>query len=406
MFDWINRLPEKLKRITSGSAIIREIDGLRFIAIFTVIMQHLHERFIRYTSVQFPTRIEEHGVPFDGNVVAFIATRGFIGVYIFFIISGFILALPFAKNILSGSTDLKLKKYYIRRLTRLEPPYLIWMTILFLSFVFFRNQGFSETLPHYLGSITYTHGIIFKDWSPFNPPTWTLEVEVQFYIMAPFLAWAFFSLKNKITRRITIVGFILIIMGIQQYFKFLPMYLSIFPYLQYFLAGFILTDIYLCDWKDKIVKSSVYDYVALASLAIAIMVLDWEYDFEDRIAVLALLFLFFYSVFKGNYVNKFFTNRWIMAIGGMCYTIYLIHLPLAEAFMMFTKNIQVTNFYSINFFAQALLFLPLLFVICSIGYLLFEKPFMNKDWPRVALSRFRTEASKMTLWMAGKKGIN
>jgi peptidoglycan/LPS O-acetylase OafA/YrhL len=119
---------------------------------------------------------------------------------------------------------------------------------------------------------------------------------------------------------------------------------------------------------------------------LVILIWDWEFNFPDRLAEAVLFFVFFYSVFRGNYANRFVTNRWIMSIGGMCYTIYLVHLPLAEFLMILTRNLQITNYYEVNLFVQALIFLPLVFVVSVIAYLLFEKPFMNKDWPKVVLN--------------------
>lgn len=386
MFEILNRLPDRLKRITTGTELIREIDGLRFIAIFTVLIQHLHERFVRNTVIQFASPVED-------NLLAFVATRGFVGVYVFFIISGFILCLPFAAKRLAGATEMKLKNYYIRRLTRLEPPYIIWMSIMFVAFIYFKHQSFAEYLPHYFANLTYTHGLIYQGWSLINPATWTLEVEVQFYVLAPFMAWGFFSIKNKTARRITMVGFIFVFMVVQQYFEFfrLPWYLTVLGYLHYFLIGFIITDIYLCDWQVRPRRNTIYDFVALASLVIVIMIWDWEFNFVDRLAEAVLFFVFFYAVFRGNYANRFVTNRWIMSIGGMCYTIYLLHLPLAEFLMIITRNLQITNYYEVNIVVQALIFLPLVFVVSVISFLLFEKPFMNKDWPKAVAELFKSK---------------
>lgn len=377
MLDILRRLPDTLKRVTSGGEIIREIDGFRFLAIFTVLIQHLHERFIKYTTITFSQ-------PIENSITAFIATRGFIGVYVFFMISGFILALPFAKRILNQKYELKLKEYFLRRLTRLEPPYIIWMTTFFIGFIVFRSQSFSEYLPHLLANLTYTHGLIYQGWSLINPPTWTLEVEVQFYILAPFLAFLYFRISQKSKRRITLIIFIVCFMSIQQIFELfrLPWYLTILAYLQYFLGGFLVADIYLTEWKTTIGRNKlIFDLLACASLVLIVIIWDWEFNFFDRIAEVTLLFILFVSVFKGKYTNLFFTNRWIMAIGGMCYTIYLIHLPIAEVLMPITSSIFVTNIYEINLLIQAVIFLPVVFVIGVSGYLLFEKPFMDKNWP-------------------------
>lgn len=391
MKDFINTLPNRLRRVTSGQALISEIDGLRFLAIFAVLIQHLHERFVRNTTIEFSRPAEE-------TLTAFIATRGFVGVYVFFVISGFILAMPFAAKRLAGNNELKLRNYYLRRLTRLEPPYIIWMTILFFVFIFVKNQSFVEWLPHLLANFTYTHGLIYTGWSPINPPTWTLEVEVQFYILAPILAWLFFGIRNLATRRIALLLFIFLFMCVQQYFEFfrMPFYLFVVGYLHFFLIGFILVDIYLNEWQEGIKKHRIFDVVAIGALVGIIAVWDWEFRFIDRLAEVVFLFLFFYSVFRGVWVNRFFTNRWIVVIGGMCYTIYLIHLPLCEGVMMITKHLQVTNIYEINLLVQMLIFLPIVFVVGSISFLLFEKPFMNKDWPKAVFGSWRVKASKVS----------
>ncbi|QNF32350.1 acyltransferase [Adhaeribacter swui] len=388
MLSFIKLIPEKLSRVTSGRKLIKEIDGLRFMAILPVLIQHMAERFERNTTINFTTPLSENGV-------AFWASRGFLGVYLFFVISGFILALPFASSRLNNTKKVKLGDYYWRRVTRLEPPYIFWITIFFLVFIFYGQKNFVEYLPHYLANLTYTHGLIYKEWSPINPPTWTLEIEIQFYILAPFLTYLFFSIKNKTFRRVLNLFIILGLMVAQQYLKFYqnPTNLSILGHLHYFLIGFMLADIYLCDWSTKIKKQTIYDFTAVLALGTLIYTFSWEYNFANRILVVALLFTFFYSVFKSNYVNRFVSNKWIMAIGGMCYTIYLIHLPLAELVVVFTKNIHITNYYSVNLLVQLLIFLPIVLALSALFFLLFEKPFMNKDWSKSLFINFSKYAN-------------
>ena len=375
MIKFVKNLPQRLTRITSGGKLIREIDGLRFLAIIPVLIQHMYERYQRNTPLHFAENNEK-------AVTEFFASRGFIGVYIFFIISGFILALPFAKHSFANGKKVSVGEYFYRRVTRLEPTYILWITLLFIVFVLHGNNSFTEGLPHYLASITYTHGLIYHKWSPINPPTWTLEIEIQFYILAPILAWLFFSIKNKIQRRIINVSAIFLIMIAQQYFKFYtnPYNLTILGHLHYFLAGFMLSDVYLCDW-ETIKKSRWFDLIAAIALIIVLTSWSWDFEFPLRVIFVLSLFFLFYAIFKSVKVNKFFTNGWITAIGGMCYTIYLIHLPMEEALVRLTKNIHVTDYFSVNLFIQLLIVLPVILATSSVMFLLFEKPFMDKDWP-------------------------
>src|SRR6187549_2998935 len=144
-------LPERLSRITTGGKIISEIDGFRFLAISPVVVNHLSQRIQRHSHIQFDPSLETD--PFF-----FWVSRGYIGIYVFFVISGFILSLPFASYCLNQTREIKLKDYFIRRLTRLEPPYIIIMTIFFLALII-HQFSFSELVPHYFASIFYVHNL-------------------------------------------------------------------------------------------------------------------------------------------------------------------------------------------------------------------------------------------------------
>ena len=104
-----------LRRITSGSSWIPEIDGLRFIAIALVVLFHLAAQVSAKSHITF-TRHDWYAGLFA------IFERGDIGVRIFFVISGFILGRPFARHYLLGHARPSLRSYYLRRITRLEPP--------------------------------------------------------------------------------------------------------------------------------------------------------------------------------------------------------------------------------------------------------------------------------------------
>ena len=100
--NWFKNIPKRLSRITSSGRYFAEVDGLRFMAIMPVLIQHLSERVQRYSPVAWET------APAD-DMTAFWASRGTIGVFIFFAISGFVLALPFAKYHLNGGKKVGLK---------------------------------------------------------------------------------------------------------------------------------------------------------------------------------------------------------------------------------------------------------------------------------------------------------
>lgn len=374
MFRFLLFLPERLGRITSGGRFIAEIDGLRFLAIFPVLIQHMSERLQAYS----PLRFEEIGA----DPVAYTASRGFIGVYLFFVISGFVLALPFGAHYLQSAKKIPLKNYFWRRITRLEPPYILLMTFFFLVLVFLRSAPFTELFPHYLASIFYLHNVVYESYTPINPVAWSLEIEVQFYILAPFLAAIFFRLKNTTIRRIVLMGSLLAILLLQQHFMLYekPYKFTILGNLHLFLAGFLLADVYLNSWKQGISHSRGWDVLLLLALPLPFFL--WRHDFFNWMVFPFILVLVIIGIFRGVYFNRFFTNKWITAIGGMCYTIYLIHLPLAELMIRFTRHLTIGDSFVANLLLQLLIYLPTVFVVSIIFFLALEKPCMDKNWPQ------------------------
>jgi hypothetical protein len=139
-------LAGKLSRVTSSGDLIPEIDGLRFIAISTVVFHHLLSMYLsgsgRSPEVRTPA---EWFAASDQSWLVILAYCGHFGVNLFFVISGFILALPFAKRAFSDLPAPDLKGYYLRRVTRIEPPYLLSLIVIFL--IHFGQNGEGLRLP-------------------------------------------------------------------------------------------------------------------------------------------------------------------------------------------------------------------------------------------------------------------
>ncbi len=371
-------LPQSLRRVTSGSAFIPEIDGLRFLAIFPVILQHFSERISR----KGPTP-----TGFNGLLVR-VLSNGHIGVLIFFFISGFILTLPFGKQKLLNAPRVSISKYYLRRLTRLEPPYLVCMTLFLFLLVGVYHQKFGELFPHYLASCFYLHRLIYGNWSPINPLAWTLEVEVQFYVFAPLLTLFYFSFA-KIRRRAVLIGLILAKLIIANTTPFFTSFSLTLPYyIEYFMLGILFADLYLSEWKDGVSKQRKFDFIAIISIIVLFSSWTWEQNVLLKLIFATSLFLTVYSCFRSVTVNHFFRNNWITALGGMCYTIYLLHLGLAEFIVgKFSHFILLTPWFVTNYIIGLILILPILFVVCVLFFLGIEKPCMDPKWP----SKLRTQ---------------
>jgi peptidoglycan/LPS O-acetylase OafA/YrhL len=200
-------IPRQLRRITSNGSYVPEIDGLRFIAVAAVVLYHIHGYWIVRTKQLLG---QQHDFFMDFWTA--LTATGNVGVQLFFVISGYILGLPFANKYLGNGRDVPLGKYFKRRITRLEPPYIILLLIFFALFIITHKYTFSTLFPSLLASLTYTHNFIYgRETLPMvNYVAWSLEIEVQFYILAPLLARVFL-LPLKTRRAVILLTCVLFI---------------------------------------------------------------------------------------------------------------------------------------------------------------------------------------------------
>ena len=199
-------LLRSLRRVTTSGRYIPEIDGLRFVAILSVILYHV--------TVQL-------GIPAAGSYwLWYLISHGARGVELFFLISGFILGLPFATHLLTAGRPVRLRDYFLRRVTRLEPPYILAILVRIPLLILIMHKPFHFVLTHGLASLFYLHSLIFGAASAVNPPAWSLEVEIQFYCLAPILAWSYFRLRPKSLRRLLGLTFILLCGLLQVHYLF------------------------------------------------------------------------------------------------------------------------------------------------------------------------------------------
>jgi peptidoglycan/LPS O-acetylase OafA/YrhL len=368
-----------LSRKTSSNFFIPEIDGFRFFAIGTVLLYHLNTHVSRI----YDKTISESF--FQDSWIFRVLSQGSVGVDVFFGISGFILAIPFARHHLFGERPVDLRAYYWRRVTRLEPPYLVSLILFLLVHVFFLHESVEALFPNFLASAFYVHNIVYDKWSVINPIAWSLEVEVQFYILAPVLG-LFFAIKNPIHRRMVLVAVILfsILHYNWNYDWIQTMHLrkSLLMHLHQFLIGFLFADLFLTDLRNTLSERSYwFDVIGLCSLAMLLAFNDPFFITNDLIFSICLL-LSFVSIFKGKLLNRFFVNPAIVVIGGMCYTIYLLHYALIAFLAKGTSIIFLPNAgYAPNLLVQMLLILPVVLLVSAVFFVTIERPCMDKDWP-------------------------
>lgn len=364
----------QLSRRTSARRFLPEIDGLRFVAITLVVFYHIAHYYSKIGAHSYTT-----GPGHDP--LTLVALRGDLGVHLFFLISGFIVALPFAAHYLAGAPPVQLRRYLGRRVTRIEPPYLLSLTLFLGCLIVAEGSRLRDLWPSYVAGLLYLHGAIFGRMNPINSVAWSLEVEIQFYLLMPLLAMLF-HLRPKALRRSTIValglGAVLLQSKVVDPSPYLA--LSLAGYLEFFLGGFLLADIYLTDWLGAPSRSVWWDVTAL--IAWPVLFAIWPHPMLRDAAFPVAGFLVAAAAFRGRYSQRLFSIPWLTTIGGMCYTIYLLHEPLTIAVLQHSYAAFAPRPFAANLLLQCAIVLPLLAIVCLPFFLYVERPCMNSDWLR------------------------
>lgn len=368
-----HRFLDRFSRRTSSGRFIPEVDGIRFVAIALVVAFHLDDYVGR---MGVGSDLGGGGIEFAGRYLG----NGNRGVQLFFMLSGFILALPFAGHFLAGRARPSTRAYYLRRLTRLEPPYVVAMCGLAAAAVVLGTLGVSDAVRHLGASLGYAHNLIFGTPSRVNGVAWTLEVEVQLYLLAPLLA-AVFAIPSRTYRRVIVVTAVVAASALQNAFLGEGVgraELSLLNFIQYFLLGFLLADVYMTDWSESPPRDSRWwDAVALVGWP-ALLFVDLT-TAVGRWVLPPLLFVLFWATFRGRAAGSVLRLRLLTTIGGMCYTIYLLHYPLMSAMSRVTGRISAGS-YGANLVLQSAIILPVLLVVAGVFFLAVERPCMDPRW--------------------------
>jgi peptidoglycan/LPS O-acetylase OafA/YrhL len=375
----IGWLAGKLSRVTSTGELIPEVDGLRFLAISAVLFHHLLAIFLSGSGRSPEVRTySEWFAAADQSWLVIPAYCGHFGVNLFFVISGFILALPFAKRAFNEKAAPDLKSYYLRRVTRIEPPYLLNLIVIFL--IHWRQWGEGpQVVPNLIASLFYSHGLVYGRESAINGVAWSLEVEIQFYLLTPLLV-LIFRLRNVVARRSLIVALI-VGFGMLSQWVIYPsgsarLSLTLLNFAHYFLTGFLLVDLYLTGRLRGADKRLSWDLATLAGAATIFATLSRFGQFYFLLPL--MVGLLYAGFFMGRLSNAFARARWITIIGGMCYTIYLYHILIISNLMTQTISMaSITRPLDLDFALQCLMILPVVLAVCALLFFYAEKPFMR-----------------------------
>ena len=392
MLKWLSELPERYGRPQSKVAYIPQIDGLRALAILSVILWHLGLRIVRQVdelnTAGYAIRSPYYSLP-----------HGEIGVALFFVVSGFVIAQPFLARPIS---EWQVGRYYWRRIHRIYPPFFIVLVLGLITLLLtqggtslhLRNPSTVPLWQSFIASALYMHGLIFNSASRINPPIWSLEVEIQFYLISPLLMWAYVvmgSRRNRICLGITAIVAVLAsiaalhdTLGFDGRFRFgLPVHLHLF------LVGIILAD--LGRASDPLNQRATYGFDCILAASIGALIGDGlyltrvddlppgglTYFFSQSWMAMATIGVYF-GAMRGRIGQYVLARPWVCLTGTACYSIYLLHVGIIQL----VDDIFLRRLHLHELAALWIIWTPILCcAVWSSGiifYCIVERRFMNR----------------------------
>ncbi len=304
-----------LVKTSSSQSRFAFADGLRGLAALWVVLFHLSEgHHVDYLRSVFPDYI---------NDILF--NFGHLGVAIFFVLSGYVMAY----TVESTAIDTKLSiKFILRRFLRLTPPY--YFAIIFaITFLLLKRISTLENAALPSVSDFFIHLLYLQEFfniHEINTIFWTLCIEVQFYIF--FILLVLFSdyiskISNSPNARalvFTLIGLFSLPWAFQhQLTAFWTG--SFIKYWYSFMAGTLVC------WSIKGTISERY-FAMMYILAIVIAGIITSQQFVLTAGLTASLLLF---AGLNNYMNIWLNWKWLQKIGLISYSLYLLHNPITGA---------------------------------------------------------------------------
>jgi len=340
-----------------------QIDGLRALAVLSVIFYHLDLEL-------FGTKI------FEG---------GFIGVDIFFVISGYLITRIISNDLDQGK--FKFSTFYKRRVRRILPALVLVKIITIPFFIYFylplELKNISLQILYSLGFLSnFYFWKLEKDYSlegldsPFLH-TWSLSVEEQFYIIFPL---TLVLLKRKFAAYLIPI-FIILIIGnlfvsnfLSKHFPTFSFYMIIGRLWEFFLGSIT----FLVEKKNynKKIDTSLSLFFSIIGLLLILSSLfffkqSWSHPSLVTLLPLMGTILVLYFCDKRNFISSFLSFRPLVGIGLLSYSLYLWHFPILSLMNLASTN-KIINFFEVKF-------LLITFFMSTVSYFIVEKKLRKKS---------------------------
>tara|TARA_B100000787_G_scaffold85683_1_gene63199 strand:+ start:353 stop:2308 length:1956 start_codon:yes stop_codon:yes gene_type:complete len=335
-----------------------EIDGLRAIAVLAVIIYHARDALL---------------------------PGGFLGVDIFFVISGYLISSLILKE-LKLTNKFLFSYFYERRVRRIIPALLgVIIFSTFISYIVLLPNSFVDFSKSLISSIFsfsnfYFHStatIYGADSSLLKPllHTWSLSVEEQFYILFPVTVFVIYKFFKKYLLMFIFFG-ILISLIFSQYASIAHPYFNFWmlPSRGFeLLLGSLLAKLELDNGRkvenSSTILNNIFSIIGILLIFYSLIFFNNKMllpSFYSLVPIVGTMLVIWFS-HKDELLTKILSNRIIVFFGLISYSLYLFHFPI----FAFGRYLDLLD---------NNLFILIFFVILasSLSYHFIEKPFRNK----------------------------
>ena len=340
-----------------------EIDGLRAIAVGAVILFHAEITILGYQ-------------PFKG---------GFIGVDIFFVISGYLITSIILKELVTTGS-FSFKYFYERRIRRILPVLLFvmlvslpfaWMYLLPSDLLEFSKSilyslGFSSNFHFHYSSFEYS---VDELKHPFLH-TWSLSVEEQYYILFPIVLLITFKYFKRYLIHILILGFAISLVLADWSSRNYPSASFFFIHTRMWelLAGSMLAyfEITLGHRSQNRILNLILPFIGLILIGHSIIFFNVEMyhpSFYTLSPIIGVCLIIWFSN-KDELFTKILSTGLFVGIGLISYSLYLWHYPI----FVFATRLNISEG---NIFIKLLMGVFLL-ILSIVSYYFIEKPFRGR----------------------------
>ena len=334
-----------------------EIDGLRALAVLPVISFH---------------------AGFD------IFSGGFVGVDIFFVISGYLITTIIIKDL--DNNTFSFKKFYERRARRIFPA-LIFVILIssIISFIFLTRSELASYFKSVVATLLFFSNFYFYKATPYFRSeselepllhTWSLSIEEQFYIIFPIILLLFHKFFKRYIFLMLIFGFAASLF-ICQFLALktggtLNFYFTFSRVWELALGAICAYMIIYKNLSFSILIKNLFSIAGIVLIVFSIFFFNRQTVFPSFYTLVptigsALIILF---ASKETLVNKILSIKFFVCIGLISYSLYLWHQPLLAFGRIFFDDLSIIH-------KLILIFLAVLMSIFS--YFFIETTFRDKN---------------------------